>query len=111
LPPIFAQFPDYSIHSEDDNLTPRLFDDDEETTELSRVIMSAWNFIPSVDRSLMVYCWAARQQQRTVRDGIVHPTPSAAEAKAILKEDMSEELQELRTRAIVIVDNSKAFVK
>jgi hypothetical protein len=110
LPPIFAQFPDYSIHSEDDNLTPRLFDDDGET-ELSRVIMRAWNFIPSVDQSLMVYCWAARQQQRTVRGRIVHPTPSAAEAKAILNEDMSEELQELRTRAIVIVDNSKAFVK
>jgi hypothetical protein len=81
--------------------------------ELGRVVMRAWNPIPSVDRSLMVYCWAARQQQllKTVRDGIAHPTTSAAEAKAILKEDMSEELRGLRTRAIVIFDNSKAFVK
>ena len=110
LPPVFAQFPDYSIHDEDDDLTPRLVDDNGET-ELSRVVARAWSFIPAVDRSLMVHCWGARQREKAVRDGLAHPTTSAAEAKAILMEDMSEGLQGLRTRAILIVDNSKVFVK
>jgi hypothetical protein len=35
----------------------------------------------------------------------------AAKFKAILKEDISEGLQGLCTKAIVIVDNSKAFIK
>ncbi|KIM81186.1 hypothetical protein PILCRDRAFT_821632 [Piloderma croceum F 1598] len=113
LPPIFAQFPDYSIesiHNEDDDLTPRLFDDNGET-KLGGVVMRAWNFIPSVDRSLMVYCWAARHQEKAVHDKLAHLSTSAAEAKAVLKKDMSGELQGLCTRALVIVDNSKAFVK
>ena len=110
LPSVFAQFPDYSIHDEDDDLTPRLFDDNGET-ELGRVVARAWSFISSVDRSLMVYCWGARQQEKAVRDGIAYPTTSVAEAKAILTKDMSTELRGLHTRAIVIVDNSKGFFK
>ena len=108
LPPVFAQFPDYSIHDEDDDLTPRLVDDNGET-ELSRVVARAWSFIPAVDRTLMVYCWGARQQEKAICNGIAHPTTSAAEAKAILMEDMSEGLQGLHTRAILIVDNFKVF--
>jgi len=58
-----------------------------------------------------VYCWGARQQEMAIRDGIAHPTTSAAEAKAVLMKDMSEGLQGLHTRAVVVVDNSRVFVK
>jgi len=44
-------------HNEDgDDLTPLLFNNNEET-ELGRTVTRAWNFIPSVDQDLMVYCW------------------------------------------------------
>lgn len=111
LPHVLANFPNYSIHDEDDDdLTPLLFDDNEET-ELGRTVTRAWNFIPSVDRDLMVYCWAARQEEKAVRDGLAHPTTSVADAKAFLKKDMGLGLQSLHVRAIAVVERSKLFVK
>jgi len=55
LPPVFAEFPDYSIHNEDDNLMLHLINYNRET-ELGRVVARVWSFIPSVNQSLMVYC-------------------------------------------------------
>jgi hypothetical protein len=108
LPPILLRFPDYSIHNEDnDDLTPRLVDDNEET-ELGKTVTRAWNSIPSVDRNLMLFCWVAQQEQKVVRRGIAHPATLVAEAKALLREDLDGTLH---TRAIAIVEDSNLFVR
>jgi hypothetical protein len=101
LPPILAQFPNYSIRDEDDDLTPLLVDDDDEETELDRVVARAWHSIPSVDQNLMIYCWAARQAEKVICHRIVtvDQTVSVAEAKVFLMEDINK-LQGLHDRAI-----------
>lgn len=109
LPPVLAQFSDFSLQDEGDDTTSLLVDDNEET-ELGRVVTIAWHSIPVVDRNLMLFCWAARQAEKVVHDRITHPTVSVAEAKVFLIEDMSE-LQGLHDRAIVVVERSKLFVK
>ena len=112
LPHILADFPNYSIHNEDGgDLTDLLFNNNAET-DLARIVMQAWDFIPSVDRELMVYCWAARQQVGTIRNGLRHPTTSVPEAKALLTKDMEGlQLQLLRNRAVTVVENSDLFVE
>lgn len=110
LPHVLANFLNYSIRDENgDDLTPLLFDNNAEM-RLGTAVTAAWNSIPSVDRDLMVYCWAARQEEKVVRDGLAHPTTSVAEAKAFLTQDMGEGLQLLHIRAVAVVEHSILFI-
>jgi len=110
LPHVLANFPHYSIHDEDgDDLTSLLFDDNAET-QLGRTVTRAWNSIPSVDRDLMMFCWAARQEGKVVHDRLAYPSTSVADAKVFLMKDMGEGLQSLHIRAIAVVERSELFV-
>jgi len=72
-------------------------------TQLGAAVRQAWDFITPVDRELMLFCWAIKQEYHTERTGIGHPELTLMNAFIMVDCDLTEDLQWLHDRALVLM--------
>jgi hypothetical protein len=88
---ISNRFPRYEPDDDDAKIQALLVDanDNLKQTEVGNLLEEAWEKIDDTDRLLMMVCWAARQEDRNIRNMFAHPTKSRADANLIISSDLS----------------------
>ena len=93
-------------------MTSKLFDNNHQELPLSHdTVTQAWVSINSVDRDLMLFCWAACRVRQGARNIVAHPSTPASDAKILFTKDLVRLSLVMRNRANEVVDESNLFPK
>lgn len=77
----------YVADAEDNRIRSALVDVHNKQTKVGNLVEAAWFKINDTDRLLMLLCWAARQEDRRIRNVFAHPAISRADATLIISDD------------------------
>jgi hypothetical protein len=94
--------------SDDPDWSDQLITTHGSETRLGVAVRQAWEHIEPVDRELMLFCWAARQNHREDRLCLAHPKPTLTNALDILDYDLVGDLV-LRVRAAALISTSPYY--
>jgi hypothetical protein len=59
-------------------------------TKLGIAVRLAWNFIPSLDRQLMLFIWTRKASILAVQNEVAYSIPTVGEAQRIIDRDFDE---------------------
>lgn len=95
--------------SDDPELKACLIDADQQETLLGMGARLAWGFIDPIDRNLMLFSWAVRQDSRQERNNIAQLNPSKVDALNVLHHDIPQASPLFNRALSLISQDTKHF--